>query len=140
MNSKSSSEYVFSTSKMYLHRNSFPGCYWNLEYFEYMWKNVSRVFCVKICDNLIVDMDLLDNPLIQSATGMLGFQLQHLQGTNPVNYNCKGWLKSSRENPTTKCVIGFLQDSNWLVLYDFNSVELRNYPGLFEQKCHKGIF
>ena len=53
---------------------------------------------------------IVDSSLLQRSEG-LSFQLQHFQGTAPVKYNCEGWLKASRENPTSKCVVSFLQET-----------------------------
>ena len=39
------------------------------------------------------------------------FILQHFQGTNPVLYNSKGWLKSSRESPNIKTSVQMLHES-----------------------------
>ncbi len=38
--------------------------------------------------------------------------INHFQGTNPVTYNTKGWLKACRENPVSRTATGFLQDSH----------------------------
>ncbi|KAK2173426.1 hypothetical protein NP493_876g01025 [Ridgeia piscesae] len=40
------------------------------------------------------------------------FTLNHFQGTNPVQYNVKGWLRACRENPVSRTVNAFLQESN----------------------------
>lgn len=40
------------------------------------------------------------------------FVLQHLQGTNPVLYSVDGWLKNSREHPSTRLATTLLQDSS----------------------------
>lgn len=40
------------------------------------------------------------------------FVLQHLQGTNPVLYSVDGWLKNSREHPSTKLATTLLLDSS----------------------------
>lgn len=37
--------------------------------------------------------------------------LQHFQGTSPVLYSANGWLKASRENPTTRASASLLQES-----------------------------
>lgn len=50
--------------------------------------------------------------LLRKAPGNLQFILQHLQGTNPVLYNCYGWLKCSRENPVCRAAITILQESH----------------------------
>lgn len=49
--------------------------------------------------------------LIRKGAGSRQFILQHLQGTNPVLYSANGWLKASREHPTTKNATSLLQDS-----------------------------
>lgn len=40
------------------------------------------------------------------------FVLQHLQGTNPVLYSVDGWLKNSREHPSTRLATTLLLDSS----------------------------
>lgn len=37
--------------------------------------------------------------------------LQHLQGTSPVLYSASGWLRASRENPSTRSAASLLQES-----------------------------
>ena len=37
--------------------------------------------------------------------------LQHLQGTSPVLYSASGWLRASRESPTTRSAASLLQES-----------------------------
>lgn len=49
--------------------------------------------------------------LIRKAPGNNQFIIQHLQGTNPVLYSAKGWLKFSRENPISRAAISILQES-----------------------------
>ncbi|CAH1380073.1 unnamed protein product [Tenebrio molitor] len=49
--------------------------------------------------------------LLRKAPGNNQFILQHLQGTNPVLYTAKGWLKHSRENPIARAAIAVLQES-----------------------------
>ncbi|KAJ8980816.1 hypothetical protein NQ317_000548 [Molorchus minor] len=49
--------------------------------------------------------------LLRKAPGNQQFILQHLQGTNPVLYSAKGWLKCSRENPVARAAAGILQES-----------------------------
>ncbi|XP_064618703.1 unconventional myosin-XVIIIa-like isoform X2 [Lineus longissimus] len=39
------------------------------------------------------------------------FTLNHLQGTCPIKYSAKGWLKACRENPVSRNVLAFLQES-----------------------------
>ncbi|KAE8743557.1 hypothetical protein FOCC_FOCC010804, partial [Frankliniella occidentalis] len=50
--------------------------------------------------------------LLRKAPGSNQFVLQHLQGTSPVLYSANGWLKSSRENPTTRAAGALLQESS----------------------------
>ncbi|KRT84731.1 Myosin head, partial [Oryctes borbonicus] len=50
--------------------------------------------------------------LLRKAPGNHQFILQHLQGTNPVLYNCFGWLKCSRENPVCRAGVTILQESH----------------------------
>lgn len=50
--------------------------------------------------------------LLRKAPGNNQFILQHLQGTNPVLYCAKGWLKLSRENPISRAAIMILQESS----------------------------
>ena len=46
------------------------------------------------------------------------FVLNHFQGTNVVEYNTKGWLRTCRENPVARTVNVFLQDSHkWVHFY-----------------------
>lgn len=49
--------------------------------------------------------------LLRKAPGNNQFVLQHLQGTSPVLYSANGWLKSSRESPTTRAAASLLQES-----------------------------
>ncbi|XP_076254274.1 myosin heavy chain-like isoform X2 [Rhynchophorus ferrugineus] len=49
--------------------------------------------------------------LLRKAPGNSQFILQHLQGTNPVLYSVKGWLKQSRENPVSRAAVTILQES-----------------------------
>ncbi|XP_044763545.1 unconventional myosin-XVIIIa isoform X1 [Coccinella septempunctata] len=49
--------------------------------------------------------------LLRKAPGNNQFMLHHLQGTNPVLYTVKGWLKSSRENPMARAAMGILLES-----------------------------
>lgn len=49
--------------------------------------------------------------LLRKAPGNSQFILQHLQGTNPVLYSSKGWLKHSRENPVARAAVTILQES-----------------------------
>ncbi|XP_019760217.2 unconventional myosin-XVIIIa isoform X2 [Dendroctonus ponderosae] len=49
--------------------------------------------------------------LLRKAPGNNQFILQHLQGTNPVLYSAKGWLKQSRENPVSRAAVAILQES-----------------------------
>ncbi|CAG9818730.1 unnamed protein product [Phaedon cochleariae] len=49
--------------------------------------------------------------LLRKAPGNNQFIIQHLQGTNPVLYSAKGWLKYSRENPVSRAAVTILQDS-----------------------------
>ncbi|XP_066148731.1 unconventional myosin-XVIIIa isoform X2 [Euwallacea fornicatus] len=49
--------------------------------------------------------------LLRKAAGNNQFMLQHLQGTNPVLYSAKGWLKQSRENPVSRAAMTILQES-----------------------------
>ncbi|KAJ8917234.1 hypothetical protein NQ315_002251 [Exocentrus adspersus] len=49
--------------------------------------------------------------LLKKAPGNSQFILQHLQGTNPVLYSAKGWLKHSRENPIARAAVTILQES-----------------------------
>ncbi|KAJ8956259.1 hypothetical protein NQ318_014994, partial [Aromia moschata] len=49
--------------------------------------------------------------LLRKAPGNHQFILQHLQGTNPVLYSAKGWLKNSRENPVARAAVTILQES-----------------------------
>ncbi|XP_063927434.1 unconventional myosin-XVIIIa isoform X2 [Zophobas morio] len=49
--------------------------------------------------------------LLRKAPGNNQFILQHLQGTNPVLYTAKGWLKHSRENPIARAAVTVLQES-----------------------------
>ncbi|XP_050299699.1 unconventional myosin-XVIIIa isoform X2 [Anthonomus grandis grandis] len=49
--------------------------------------------------------------LLRKAPGNNQFILQHLQGTNPVLYCAKGWLKQSRENPVSRAAVTLLQES-----------------------------
>ncbi|XP_060534263.1 unconventional myosin-XVIIIa isoform X1 [Cylas formicarius] len=49
--------------------------------------------------------------LLRKAPGNSQFILQHLQGTNPVLYSAKGWLKQSRENPVARTAVAILQES-----------------------------
>ncbi|XP_044261051.1 unconventional myosin-XVIIIa isoform X2 [Tribolium madens] len=49
--------------------------------------------------------------LLRKAPGNNQFILQHLQGTNPVLYTAKNWLKHSRENPIAKTAVTVLQES-----------------------------
>ena len=62
--------------------------------------------------------------LLRKAPGNYQFMLQHLQGTNPVLYNCCGWLKYSRENPISRAAVTILQESHkWVEkLFDIRSV------------------
>ncbi|CAG9770131.1 unnamed protein product [Ceutorhynchus assimilis] len=50
--------------------------------------------------------------LLRKAPGNNQFILQHLQGTNPVLYSSKGWLKQSRENPVSRAAVTILQESS----------------------------
>lgn len=50
--------------------------------------------------------------LMFKAPGTNQFILQHLQGTNPVMYTAKGWLKSSRENPIARLAATILLESS----------------------------
>ena len=54
---------------------------------------------------------IVGDALIKAGTVPNSFILSHFQGTNPVLYNTKGWLKSCRENPVIRSVGEFLQDS-----------------------------
>ena len=45
----------------------------------------------------------------ESATS---FSLRHFQGTNPLVYDTRGWLKACRENPVARNVSGVLCSSN----------------------------
>lgn len=56
--------------------------------------------------------------LLRKAPGNNQFILQHLQGTNPVLYSSKGWLKHSRENPVSRCAITILQESSKYVIFN----------------------
>ena len=38
------------------------------------------------------------------------FVLNHMQGTCPVEYTVKGWLKACRENPAIRNATTFLQE------------------------------
>ncbi|XP_074037222.1 myosin heavy chain-like isoform X2 [Leptinotarsa decemlineata] len=49
--------------------------------------------------------------LLRKAPGNNQFIIQHLQGTNPVLYSAKGWLKCSRENPVARAAVNILQES-----------------------------
>uniref|UniRef100_A0A336KMA4 CSON012468 protein n=1 Tax=Culicoides sonorensis TaxID=179676 RepID=A0A336KMA4_CULSO len=49
--------------------------------------------------------------IMRKGAGTRQFILQHLQGTNPVLYSTSGWLKASREHPSTKNATSLLQDS-----------------------------
>nr|XP_015836260.1 PREDICTED: unconventional myosin-XVIIIa [Tribolium castaneum] len=49
--------------------------------------------------------------LLRKAPGNNQFILQHLQGTNPVLYTAKNWLKHSRENPISRAAVTVLQES-----------------------------
>lgn len=49
--------------------------------------------------------------LLRKGAGTRQFILQHLQGTNPVLYSANGWVKQSREHPSTKNATSLLQDS-----------------------------
>ncbi|KAL3271771.1 hypothetical protein HHI36_022241 [Cryptolaemus montrouzieri] len=49
--------------------------------------------------------------LLRKAPGSNQFMLHHLQGTNPVLYTAKGWLKCSRENPVARAAINVLLES-----------------------------
>ena len=49
--------------------------------------------------------------LLKKTGNSQHFVLNHFQGTNPVLYNTKGWLRASRENPLSRIAITFLQDS-----------------------------
>lgn len=50
--------------------------------------------------------------LLRKAPGNNQFIIQHLQGTNPVLYSAKGWLKYSRENPVSRSAVSILQESS----------------------------
>lgn len=56
--------------------------------------------------------------LLRKAAGNGQFILQHLQGTNPVMYTAKGWLKHSRENPVARAAVSVLQESCRCVLLE----------------------
>ncbi|KAK9892317.1 hypothetical protein WA026_019773 [Henosepilachna vigintioctopunctata] len=49
--------------------------------------------------------------LLRKAPGNNQFMLHHLQGTNPVLYTAKGWLKCSRENPIARAATNVLLES-----------------------------
>ncbi|XP_057663669.1 unconventional myosin-XVIIIa isoform X1 [Diorhabda carinulata] len=49
--------------------------------------------------------------LLRKAPGNYQFIIQHLQGTNPVLYYAKGWVKYSRENPISRAAVTLLQES-----------------------------
>ena len=60
---------------------------------------------------LIQYSDRNSEELIKKGPTDSHFILQHFQGTNPVLYNSKGWLKSSRESPNAKTSVQLLHES-----------------------------
>ena len=54
---------------------------------------------------------LTEDSLLRKTENAQTFILNHFQGTNPVHYNVKGWLKSARENPLARVAASVLQDS-----------------------------
>merc|ERR1719192_2731466 len=60
---------------------------------------------------LIQYSDRSSEDLIKKGPTESHFILQHFQGTNPVLYNSKGWLKSSRESPNAKTSVQLLHES-----------------------------
>ena len=60
---------------------------------------------------LIQYSDRNSEDLIKKGPTESHFILQHFQGTNPVLYNSKGWLKSSRESPNAKTSVQLLHES-----------------------------
>jgi len=53
--------------------------------------------------------------LLKRGTVPRTFIVSHFQGTNPVQYNVVGWLKSCRENPVSRSASTVLQESKWCV-------------------------
>lgn len=68
--------------------------------------------------------------LLRKAPGNNQFILQHLQGTNPVLYSAKGWLKNSRENPVSRSAVTVLQESCKYVLQIKTLTKMLNYTFL----------
>ena len=50
--------------------------------------------------------------LIKKGSSVDQFTLNHFQGTNPVTYCSRGWLRASRENPVMRQAAALLQESN----------------------------
>ncbi|VEN61655.1 unnamed protein product, partial [Callosobruchus maculatus] len=100
---------VIRTSQMDLHEADRRGLLWLLDE-EAIYPGSSDESFIERLFTHYGDRD--HQLLIRKAPGNNQFIIQHLQGTNPVLYSAKGWLKYSRENPVTRTAITVLQESS----------------------------
>ncbi|CAH2003073.1 unnamed protein product [Acanthoscelides obtectus] len=100
---------VIRTSQMDLHEADRRGLLWLLDE-EAIYPGSSDESFIERLFTHYGDRD--HQLLIRKAPGNNQFIIQHLQGTNPVLYCAKGWLKYSRENPVSRTAIAILQESS----------------------------
>nr|CAH7712798.1 unnamed protein product [Callosobruchus chinensis] len=100
---------VIRTSQMDLHEADRRGLLWLLDE-EAIYPGSSDESFIERLFTHYGDRD--HQLLIRKAPGNNQFIIQHLQGTNPVLYSAKGWLRYSRENPVSRTAITILQESS----------------------------
>lgn len=105
---KTAQNSVVRTSQMDLHEGDRRGLLWLLDE-EAMYPGSTDD---SFLERLFTHYGERDHQLLlRKGTGNQQFVLQHLQGTNPVLYTAKGWLKCSRENPVSRASVTVLQES-----------------------------
>ncbi|CAG9854343.1 unnamed protein product [Phyllotreta striolata] len=105
---KAAQNSVIRTSQTDLHEGDRRGLLWLLDE-EAMYPGSSDE---TFLERLFAHYGERDHQLLlRKAPGNSQFIIQHLQGTNPVLYSAKGWLKCSRENPIARAAVGLLQES-----------------------------
>ncbi|CAH1113986.1 unnamed protein product [Psylliodes chrysocephalus] len=105
---KTAQNSVIRTSQMDLHEGDRRGLLWLLDE-EAIYPGSSDE---SFLERLFTHYGERDHQLLlRKAPGNSQFIIQHLQGTNPVLYSAKGWLKYSRENPISRTAVTLLQES-----------------------------
>ncbi|ELT98778.1 hypothetical protein CAPTEDRAFT_191825 [Capitella teleta] len=85
------------------------GLLWILDEEAILQGSTEESFVQRLIQNLGDRQETKESLLRRN--GAHSFTINHFQGTNPVTYSVKGWLRLCRENPVSRGVSSFLQDS-----------------------------